>query len=190
MYNKSLPEPVVALIAASMLFMLPTNWNKREFTLTFKKATEIDWGTLLLFGGGLSLGSMMFKTGLAEAIGKYLVNLTGADSLVSITALGLFMAITLSETTSNTATANMLLPLIIAVSASAGISPLPPAIAVGIGASFGFMLPVSTPPNAIVYGSGLIPVTKMVKYGLVVDVVGYFVVLAGVLILCPLVGLE
>ncbi len=190
MYDKSLPEPVVALIAASMLFMLPTDWKRREFTLTFKKATEIDWGTLLLFGGGLSLGSMMFKTGLAGAIGEYLVNLTGADSPVSITALGLFMAITLSETTSNTATANMLLPLIIAVSVSAGISPLPPAIAVGIGSSFAFMLPVSTPPNAIVYGSGLIPVTRMIKYGFVVNVVGYIVVLAGVLILCPLVGLE
>jgi sodium-dependent dicarboxylate transporter 2/3/5 len=133
---------------------------------------------------------MMFKTGLAETIGKNLINLTGADSLISITALGLFLAVILSETTSNTATANMLIPLIIAISTSAGISPLQPAIAVGIGSSFGFMLPVSTPPNAIVYGSGLIPVTKMIKYGFVVDVVGYFVVLAGVLILCPLVGLE
>lgn len=150
---------------------------------------DIDWGTLLLFGGGLSLGAMMFKTGLAEVMGKSLVAFTGANSLISITALGLFLAIVLSETTSNTATANMLIPLIIAISVSAGISPLPPAIAVGIGASFGFMLPVSTPPNAIVYGSGLIPITKMIKYGFVIDIVGYFIVLAGVLILCPLVGL-
>jgi len=188
-YDKSLPESVVALIAACTLFILPTNWEKREFTLTIKEAMDIDWGTLLLFGGGLSLGAMMFKTGLAESIGKTLINLTGADSLTSITALGLFLAVTLSETTSNTATANMLLPLIIAISTSAGISPVPPAIAVGIGASFGFMFPVSTPPNAIVYGSGLIPITKMIKYGFVIDFVGYIIVLAGVLILCPLVGL-
>ncbi|HEX3033531.1 MAG TPA: DASS family sodium-coupled anion symporter [Thermodesulfobacteriota bacterium] len=188
-YNKALPESVVAIIAACTLFILPTNWKAREFTLSLRGALDIDWGTLLLFGGGLSLGAMMFKTGLAEAIGKYLINLTGANSLISITALGIFLAITLSEATSNTATANMLLPLIIAIAASAGISPLPPAIAVGIGASFGFMLPVSTPPNAIVYGSGLIPITKMIKYGFIVDIVGYVIVFAGILILCPLVGL-
>jgi sodium-dependent dicarboxylate transporter 2/3/5 len=188
-YNKSLPESVVAVIAACTLFILPSNWKEREFTLTLREAMDIDWGTLLLFGGGLSLGAMMFKTGLAEAIGKSLLDLTGAGSALSITALGLLLAIVLSETTSNTATANMLIPLIIAISASAGINPVPPAIAVGIGASFGFMFPVSTPPNAIVYGSGLIPITKMIKYGFVIDVVGYIIVLLGVLILCPLVGL-
>lgn len=188
-YNKIFPESVVSVISACLLFILPTDWGKREFTIKIKDAMDIDWGTLLLFGGGLSLGAMMFKTGLAEVMGKSLVAFTGANSLISITALGLFLAIVLSETTSNTATANMLIPLIIAISVSAGISPLPPAIAVGIGASFGFMLPVSTPPNAIVYGSGLIPITKMIKYGFVIDIVGYFIVLAGVLILCPLVGL-
>jgi len=104
--------------------------------------------------------------------------------------LGLFLAVTLSEITSNTATANLLLPLIIAIAISAGISPVIPALAVGIGASFGFMLPVSTAPNAIVYGSGLIPITRMIKYGFLLDVVGYVIVLAGVLILCPLVGLK
>jgi sodium-dependent dicarboxylate transporter 2/3/5 len=188
-YNKTFPESVVAIIAACTLFILPTNWKEREFTLTIRESMDIDWGTLLLFGGGLSLGAMMFKTGLAETIGKSLIDVTGAASALTITALGLFLAIILSETTSNTATANMLIPLIIAIAASAGINPVPPAIAVGIGASFGFMFPVSTPPNAIVYGSGLIPITKMIKYGFVVDVVGYIIVLAGVLILCPLVGL-
>lgn len=188
-FNKTFPESVVAIIAACTLFILPTNWKGREFTLTLREAMDIDWGTLLLFGGGLSLGAMMFKTGLAETIGKSLIDITGAGSAFSITALGLFLAILLSETTSNTATANMLIPLIIAIAASAGINPVPPAIAIGIGASFGFMFPVSTPPNAIVYGSGLIPITKMIKYGVVVDVVGYVIVLLGVLILCPLVGL-
>ena len=132
----------------------------------------------------------MFKTGLAEVVGKSLVEITGAMSVTSIAALGLFLAVTLSEITSNTATANLLLPLIIAIAISAGISPVIPALAVGIGASFGFMLPVSTAPNAIVYGSGLIPITKMIKYGFLLDVVGYVIVLAGVLILCPLVGLK
>src|SRR3972149_7067933 len=189
-YDRVLPEYVVPVISAFLLFILPTNWKEREFTITIKEAMGIDWGTLLIFGGGLSLGAMMFKTGLAEVIGKSLVEITGAMSVTSIAALGLFLAVTLSEITSNTATANLLLPLIIAIAISAGISPVIPALAVGIGASFGFMLPVSTAPNAIVYGSGLIPITKMIKYGFLLDVVGYVIVLAGVLILCPLVGLK
>ncbi|OGE23238.1 MAG: hypothetical protein A2V51_00575 [Candidatus Dadabacteria bacterium RBG_19FT_COMBO_40_33] len=189
-YDRVLPEYVVPVISAFLLFILPTNWKEREFTITIKEAMGIDWGTLLIFGGGLSLGAMMFKTGLAEVVGKSLVEITGAMSVTSIAALGLFLAVTLSEITSNTATANLLLPLIIAIAISAGISPVIPALAVGIGASFGFMLPVSTAPNAIVYGSGLIPITKMIKYGFLLDVVGYVIVLAGVLILCPLVGLK
>ncbi len=189
-YDMVLPEYVVPIISALLLFILPTNWEKREFTITLKEAMQIDWGTLIIFGGGLSLGVMMFKTGLAEVIGKSLIEITGALSITSLSVLGLFLAVTLSEITSNTATANLLLPFIIAIAASAGISPVIPALAVGIGSSFGFMLPVSTAPNAIVYGSGLIPITKMIKYGFLLDVVGYVIVLLGVLILCPLVGLK
>ncbi|MGQ0793183.1 MAG: SLC13 family permease [Deltaproteobacteria bacterium] len=188
-FDKSLPESVAAILASAFLFILPVNWTQREFTLDLRDAMAIDWGVLLLFGGGISLGGMMFKTGLAQYLGNALVGFTGADSLVSITALGLFLAIVLSEATSNTAAANMLIPLIIAIAMSAGINPTIPALAAGIGASFGFMLPVSTPPNAIVYSSGLIPITRMIKYGFLVDVIGYFVVLIAVLTICPLIGL-
>lgn len=188
-YSAVMPESVVALLAACLLFVLPTNWKKREFTLTVKQAMNIDWGTLLLFGGGIALGDLMFSTGLAEVIGRGLVDLTGANTLLTITALSIFIAMLLTETTSNTAAATMIVPIVIAISAQAGVNPIPPAIGAGLAASMAFMLPVSTPPNAIVYGSGLVPVTKMIKTGFWLDVVAYFVILVGVMTLPKLVGL-
>ncbi|WP_207640206.1 SLC13 family permease [Desulfofundulus thermocisternus] len=188
-YQAIFPEASVAIIAASLLFFLPVDFKKREFTLNWKQAVHIDWGTLLLFGGGLSLGEMMFKTGLAGAIGKGLVTITGAHTLVAITALALGLAILLTETTSNTAAATMVVPIVIGIASAAGVNPIPPAVAVALGASMAFVLPVSTPPNAIVYGSGMVPITQMVKYGLLLDIIGYLIVLAGVLVLTPLVGL-
>ena len=89
----------------------------------------------------------------------------------------------MSETASNTAAANIIVPTAIAVSKAAGVSPLEPALGATLGASFGFMMPISTPPNAIVYSSGYIPLGAMVRNGFVLDIVGYFVVVAGVLLL-------
>jgi sodium-dependent dicarboxylate transporter 2/3/5 len=96
----------------------------------------------------------------------------------------------MSETTSNTAAANMVVPVVIAIAQASDINPIPPALGAVFGASFGFMLPVSTPPNAIVYGSGLIPIPKMIRAGFVFDVVGLFVIWAGLRVLCPLLGLA
>lgn len=189
LYNSRLPEGVVALVAASLLFILPVNWGKKEFTLTWKQAVQIDWGTILLFGGGLTLGSLMFSTGLAEKIGFWVLSLTGASSLWAITLIAIATAVFISETTSNTASASMVIPVVIALSKSAGVSPLPPALGATLGASFGFMLPVSTPPNAIVYSSGFIPITKMIKAGVFLDLTGIVVIWVGLRILCPILGL-
>ncbi|MGI6679398.1 MAG: SLC13 family permease [Dehalobacterium sp.] len=183
------PESVVAILAACILFILPTNWQKREFTLTLKEAMNIDWGTLLLFGGGIAMGNMMFQTGLAEVLGTTLVNLTGASTLLTITALSIFITMLLTETTSNTAAATMIVPIVIAIATQANVSPIPPAIGAALAASMAFMLPVSTPPNAIVYGSGLVPITKMISAGFWLDFIAFFVILVGVLILPQFVGL-
>lgn len=188
-FSAVMPESVVALLAACLLFVLPTNWKKREFTLTVKQAMNIDWGTLLLFGGGIALGDLMFSTGLAEVIGNGLVNLTGASTLLTITALAIFITMLLTETTSNTAAATMIIPIVIAIATQAGVNPIPPALGAALAASMAFMLPVSTPPNAIVYGSGLVPITKMIRTGFWLDFFAYFVILAGVLTLPKLVGL-
>jgi sodium-dependent dicarboxylate transporter 2/3/5 len=93
----------------------------------------------------------------------------------------------MSETASNTAAANIVVPTAIAVAKAAGISPLEPAMGATLGASLGFMMPISTPPNAIVYSSGYIPIGAMVRNGIVLDVVGYFIVIAGVLGLSALI---
>ncbi len=186
--DERLPESVVALLAATLLFMLPTNLREGEFTLPWREATKIEWGTILLFGGGLSLGALMFSTGVAEALGRGVTSVTGVTSLWGLTAVAVAMGIFLSETSSNTAAANMVIPAVIAMAQSADVNPVPPALGACLGASFGFMLPVSTPPNAIVYGSGLVPIPKMVRAGLLFDLCGLLVIVAGLRVLCPLLG--
>lgn len=188
-YNKYMPEGVAAIVGAGLLFALPVNWKQREFTLTWGRATKIDWGTLLLFGGGITLGNLMFDSKLAEAVGKGLLQLSGATSLWGITFGAIFIAILVSETSSNTASANMVVPVMIALAVAAGVNPIPPAIGATLGASWGFMLPVSTPPNAIVYGSGMIPITKMIRAGIWFDILGGLIIWAGLRIMLPLVGL-
>lgn len=184
-----LPEGIASLLAAILLFILPVNWRERRFTLSWSQALKIDWGTILLFGGGLSMGSLLFVTGLADVIGKQLIALGGATSLWAITAIAIFLGILITEMTSNTATANMLVPIMIAVAQSAGVSGIPPAIGVCLGASMAFMLPVATPSNAIIYGSGMVPITAMVRAGAILDVVSFLVIFIGLRILCPLLGL-
>jgi sodium-dependent dicarboxylate transporter 2/3/5 len=132
----------------------------------------------------------MFDTGLAEAIGRGLLDLTGASDTWSLTLAAIYASILISEATSNTAAANMAVPVMLALATAAGVDPLPPAIGATLGASWGFMLPVSTPPNAIVYGSGMIPITKMIRAGIVFDLVGGLLLWLGLRILMPLAGLA
>jgi solute carrier family 13 (sodium-dependent dicarboxylate transporter), member 2/3/5 len=189
-YDEVVPEGVAALIGAALLFLLPVEWKERTFTISWKQATKIDWGTLLLLGGGISLGSLMFETKLAEVIGKALLEMSGATSVWGITFCAIFIAIFVSETSSNTASANMVIPVMIALAQAVGVNPLPPAIGATIGASWGFMLPVSTPPNAIVYGSRMVPITAMIRAGILFDIIGGLVIWAGLYLLLPVVGLA
>lgn len=184
-----LTESVVACLAAALLFLLPVSLKEGRFTLTWEQAVKIDWGTILLFGGGLALGTLMDTTGVARTLGNGLTDRLGVSSLWALTALSIAMAIVLSEATSNTAAAHIIIPVVIAVAKAAGVSPVPPALGAVLGASFGFMLPVSTPPNAIVYGSGLVPIPRMMRAGIVFDVIGFFLILLGLYILCPLLKL-
>lgn len=185
--EKRLPESVVALLAAILLFVLPAERRPWRPVLAWSEAARIDWGTVLLFGGSLALGRLMFDTQLAGALGDVLLHLSGGD-LWTITALAIVLGIVLSELSSNTAAASALVPLAIAVAGSAGVSPIPPAIGAALGASFGFMLPVSTPPNAIVYGSRLVPLRAMIRSGIVLDVCGAVLIWLGLRVLCPLLG--
>ena len=182
-----LEESVVAVAAAVLLFVWPVGDGK---ALTWEDGKRIDWGTLLLFGGGLSLGKMMFDTGLAAFVGRGVVEATGVTTLWGLTALALATTIVLTELASNTATVTMLAPLVIALARELGVPVAPPLLAVAFGASMGFMFPVGTPPNAIVYGTGLVPLTAMMRIGVIVDILSFFVILAVLRIFCPLLGLA
>jgi sodium-dependent dicarboxylate transporter 2/3/5 len=186
-YTAHLPEGVVALLGAGLLFVLPTNLARHEFTLPWREALKIDWWIVFLYGGGIALGTLAFQTGLAEAIGRALTGLLGATSPLGLLALSTALATVLSETTSNTASANMVVPVVIAFARSAGIDPVLPALGATLGASLGFMLPVSTPCNAIVYASGRVPLGRMLRHGVVLDVAGVVVIVAVVWLLGPLV---
>jgi sodium-dependent dicarboxylate transporter 2/3/5 len=187
-FEAHLPESAVALGAAVLLFLLPTDLGRGEFTISWRRAAGIDWGTILLFGGGLSLGRLMFETGLAEAVGGAVLRVSGAQSVWALTAAAIVVGILLSETCSNTASASMLIPVVIAVAQATGASPVPPALGAALGASFGFMLPVSTPPNAIVYGSGLVPLREMIRSGIYLDASGAVLIWLSLRALCPLFG--
>lgn len=185
-----LDEGVVAIIAASLLFFLPVDWNERRFTLNWNEAAQIDWGTILLFGSGITLGSLLSSTGLAKTIGDNIAENLGVTSLLTITILATVVAILISETTSNTASVGIVVPIVIPIAVAAGVSPVIPALAAVFGASYGFMLPVSTPPNAIVYGSGMIPITKMVRSGAVFDIIGAVLIVIGVTVMAQVVGIA
>lgn len=190
MLQKKIPESVVAILGASLLFLMPPEPGTGRRPITWQVAGRIDWGTLMLFGGGLALGGAMFRTGLAASLGNGLVSFTGSTSLVALTCLFCWISILLTETTSNTATATMLTPLGIAAAQAAGVPAAPVAMAIAFGASMAFMLPVSTPPNAIVYGSGSVRITQMARHGAVLDLVAAALIPPVVLVGCHLLGLA
>jgi sodium-dependent dicarboxylate transporter 2/3/5 len=181
-YAAAVPESVAAMIGAIALFVLPVSWRARRFTLTWEQAVRIDWGIVLLFGGGLAMGELAFSTGLAEALGRGISSWLPATSSFALIVLFTGVAIVMSEAASNTASANMVVPIAIAVAQAAGVSPVGPALGATLGASMGFMMPISTPPNAIVYSSGFVPITAMMRHGIALDVVGFFVIVAVVTI--------
>ncbi|HEU5171622.1 MAG TPA: DASS family sodium-coupled anion symporter [Gemmatimonadales bacterium] len=182
--SERLPEGVAALIGALLLFLLPGEKGTRA--ITWDEAVKIDWGVVLLYGGGFALGVLAFETGLAEAAGRGLTARLPIEGETGLLVASVIVAVLLSETTSNTASANMVVPVVISISQAAGMDPFAPALGATMAASLGFMLPVSTPCNAIVYGSGLVPLSRMMRWGLVLDVLGAIVIVALVSLLAPL----
>ena len=175
----------VALLAALPLFVLPAASEQGvERNLTWEDAKNIDWGTVILFGGGLCLGTMLSSSGLAEALGEQLKNL----HLLGEFTLGILVisaAILMSEFSSNTASASILIPIVLSLDdVFGGISMTSIIIAAAFGASFGFMLPVSTPPNAIVFGTGKIELREMIRSGSIFDLLGLLIIAVFMLLIC------
>ena len=174
--NERLPEGVAAIAGALLLFLLPGD-EPRQRAITWEQTVQIDWGVVLLYGGGFALGVLSFRTGLAEAAGRGLTGMLPISGELGLLAASVVVAVVLSEATSNTAAANMVVPVVISIAQAAKMDPFLPTLGATMAASLGFMLPVSTPCNAIVYGSGLIPLGKMIRYGIVLDVAGAVIII-------------
>ena len=178
LYDNHVPEGLAAMVGALLLFFLPVDAKKGEMTLKWKDGLEgIDWSTLLLFGGGLALGSLIYSTGLSDWVGSGIKTLMGSTpSEWFFIALFCFVTLLLAEFTSHTAAINLMGSIAISTAVSLGFSPVPVAVGIALSSSLGFMMPVSTPPNAIVYASGMVPITKMMKSGIIIDIIGVFAI--------------
>ena len=157
-------DSTIAIAGAVLLFVIPISWEQRIFAMNWEWAAKLPWGVLLLFGGGLSLAHGFEETGLSTWIGDQVAEFTTLPlfALIGIIAV---LFILLTELTSNTATSTMAMPIMVGVAAGTGNDPLTLMATAALASSMAFMLPVATPPNAIVFGSGRITIPQMVRAG-------------------------
>lgn len=171
----ALDDTMIAIIAAIVLFLLPARNAKDGRLLNWLDSKNIDWGVLLLFGGGLAIAKGFKDTGLAQWIGEQLTVLQGIHLILIIAAI-VTLVLFLTEITSNTATATMMYPIMASLALSLNVHPYALMIAAGISASCAFMLPVATPPNAIIFGSGMFKITDMMKAGFGINIFAIFLI--------------
>ena len=169
-----LTDAGIAIISAILLFMIPSSSNKGEL-LDWGQSDKLPWGLLILFGGGLSIAAQINSSGLGVWIGEGLSILSSVPPIFLILAVAALI-IFLTEVTSNVATTSTFLPVFGAVAIGIGVLPVSLTVPVCLAASCAFMLPVATPPNAIVYGSGKFTIATMMKAGFVLNIIGIFVV--------------
>ena len=181
-----LSDAGIAMIAATILFLIPSANKNDPYLMKWETMSKLPWGLLILFGGGLSLASSVAQTGLADWIGESLVVLGGAGTIVLVIVITTLIAF-LTELTSNTATTGTFLPVVAALAIGISVDPLIFALPATLAASCAFMLPVATPPNGIVYGSGYIRIPEMVKAGFVLNIIGIVVLSILALIVAPIV---
>lgn len=163
-----LSDSGIAIIAALALFVIPVRLSEGEFAMDWRTARRLPWGTLLLFGGGLSLAGAFTRTGLSLWVGESMAA-AGMLPMVVVLLIVTTVIVFLTELTSNTATTATFLPVIAALAVGIGTDPMVLAIPAVLGASCAFMLPVATPPNAIVFGSGRVSIPQMARAGFVLN---------------------
>lgn len=175
----------IAVIFAIVLFAIPSVNHKGDRLMDWQTAVKLPWGILLLFGGGLAIASGFVSTGLSEWIGAQLMGLEGVSVIVLIFLVAA-LVLALTEITSNTATASMMYPIMASLAVALGVHPYALMIAAGVAASCAFMLPVATPPNAAVFGSGYIKITDMMKAGFALNVFGVVLITLSIYFLLPI----
>jgi sodium-dependent dicarboxylate transporter 2/3/5 len=180
-----LSDAGIAMTAALALFAIPVTWRTRTFTMDWQHASKLPWGILILFGGGLSLAAAIEANGVAEFIGNQTARFGWLPSIaliVIVTAAVVFF----SELASNTATATTLIPILAAMAPGLGTHPYLLIVAATLAASCAFMMPVGTPPNAIVFGTGHVTMAQMIKAGFWLNLIGIVLITA----LCHLLVLT
>nr|WP_197493289.1 DASS family sodium-coupled anion symporter [Woeseia oceani] len=174
----------IVMAAAVLLFMIPSGNKAQPQLMTWHDAARLPWGVLILFGGGLSLAAAVSSSGLALWLGESLSPLNAFGTAVLVLA-AVALVIFLTELTSNLATTATLLPVVGAIAVQAGVPPIVLTVPITIAASCAFMLPVATPPNAIVFATGTISIPQMVKAGVFLNLIGIVVVTLTALYLAP-----
>lgn len=175
----ALTDTGIAIAGALLVFIIPFSWRPLRFALDWKQAERLPWAVLILFGGGLSLAAAIQQTGLAEWIGTAL-GAIGGWPVFAVIAIVTLVVIFLTELTSNTATAAAFLPVVASLAVGMGADPMLLAIPTAIAASCAFMMPVATPPNAIVYGTGRVTIPEMATAGIWLNL--FFVMLLPVFV--------
>ncbi|CAN5162666.1 SLC13 family permease [soil metagenome] len=179
-----LDDSIIAIFGAVILFIIPA--RQESFILDWQVSKELPWGILLLFGGGLAIASGFKFSGLAEWIGIQMSLIKGVE-LIIVLALLVTVINFLTEITSNVATATMMLPILASLAVAIEVHPFGPMVAAGLAASCAFMLPVATPPNAVVFGSGYIKMIDMVKAGFWLNIMSIILITLYVYYFLPVV---
>ena len=177
-------DTIIAISIAIFLFLIKSSDGENNL-IEWSDGVKLPWGIILLFGGGLSIATAMKSSGLALWIGELAYNIDSLD-LILIVLIIVMIVNFLTEITSNLATVSMLLPILASISISLGIHPYIIMVSATIAASCAFMLPVATPPNAVVFGSGYLKMTDMVKTGLVMNVISIVIVSLYVYFMLPI----
>ena len=169
-------DPLIAVVAAVSLFIIPVNHEgQRVKVMIWDKSRDIPWGVFILFGGGLALAAQIKTTGLAEWVAQSMTVFADLPVMLVILII-VTVLVFLTELTSNTATAAGFLPLLGALAVSMGVDPVLLAAPVALAASCAFMMPVATPPNAIIFGSGKLQISDMIRAGFALNIAGIIIV--------------
>lgn len=179
----AIDDTIIAMIAGITLFVIPSKDRKRKL-ITWDEAVKLPWGIILLFGGGMALAKGFTSTGLAEWIAQQMTQLSGLHLILLLLILVALVNF-LTEITSNLATTAMILPILAPMALSFNVNPLVIMVGVTVAASCAFMLPVATPPNAVVFGSGYLRIPDMVKTGVALNILSIFLVAMATYFLLP-----
>lgn len=187
--QQNITMEVASILGVLTLFLLPRNYDGSFVKiLTWDSASKIDWGTILLFSGGLTLGAVLNESGLSDILGKGILSFAKGNFFL-FGFLAVALSLILSELSSNTASASIIIPIIMVnVTELGNGNILSIIIASAIGASFGFMLPISTPPNAIIFGTGLVPLKDMIRLGVLFDIFGIIIISIFLFYFYPLIS--